>query len=484
MIASLRSLKEKYGSSSLQAKATIWFLVCSVMQKGISVITTPIFTRIMSTTEYGQYSVFDSWMGIIGAIVILTLPYGVTEQGLIKYSDRRNSLLSSIVGLMTTLCFGWGIVYYFVGRSFFNSLFTLTTIQMVCMFVMLWATSVFNSWAVLQRVEYKYKRLVLVTIITSIAKPLVSIVFILKSNDKATARILALTIVEFVVYIWLFISILKNGKAFYHKDNWKYALVFNIPLIPHYLSQRVLNSSDRIMIQRMVGFDSAGIYNLAYSVSMLFLLLNTATLNAIGPWMFQNIKEKQFHKLKTIVYPSMILIGVANIILVCFAPEIVRLFAPEKYYDAIWIIPPVAISGYFQYLYAVFVNFEFYYEKRHFISTATIVGALLNVALNYLFIPIFGYYAAGYTTLVCYIAYAVGHYIFMNAICKTEKGAEKPFNTSFLLGISSLLVGISLAISLTYKKPIVRYGIVTVSFVLLYFFRDRVNAYIRMIRQR
>ena len=50
-------------------KASIWFLICSFFQKGISTITTPIFTRIMTTAEYGHYNVFMSWMNIITPIV-------------------------------------------------------------------------------------------------------------------------------------------------------------------------------------------------------------------------------------------------------------------------------------------------------------------------------------------------------------------------------------------------------------------------------
>lgn len=99
----------------------------------------------------------------------------------------------------------------------------------------------------------------------------------------------------------------------------------------------------------------------------------------------------------------MIIIALANVILIAFAPEVIAVFAPLEYHDAIWVIPPVAMSVYFMFAYGFFACFEFYYEKTTYISIATSVGAVVNVVLNYIFINIFGYYAARYTILLCYI---------------------------------------------------------------------------------
>ncbi len=50
---------KKYRSMPVQAKASIWFVICSFLQKGISVITTPIFTRLLNKFEYGRYNTFN-----------------------------------------------------------------------------------------------------------------------------------------------------------------------------------------------------------------------------------------------------------------------------------------------------------------------------------------------------------------------------------------------------------------------------------------
>ena len=77
----MSKLMNKYKSLPVQVRASFWFLICAFLQRGISTITTPIFTRLLSTAEYGQYSVFNSWLGIITVLVTLNLYSGVYTQG-------------------------------------------------------------------------------------------------------------------------------------------------------------------------------------------------------------------------------------------------------------------------------------------------------------------------------------------------------------------------------------------------------------------
>ena len=85
-------IRNKYNKLPLPVKASLWFLICSFFQKGISVITTPIFTRLLSVEEYGKYGVFTSWENIINVFVSLNLCYGVYAQGLVKFDNDRKKI--------------------------------------------------------------------------------------------------------------------------------------------------------------------------------------------------------------------------------------------------------------------------------------------------------------------------------------------------------------------------------------------------------
>ncbi|WP_371852190.1 lipopolysaccharide biosynthesis protein [Lactiplantibacillus modestisalitolerans] len=418
-------------------------------------ITTPIFTRLLSTGEFGQYNVFNSWLSIVTIFVSLNLFYGVYTQALIKFDKERDSYTSSLQGLTLVLVACWTIIYL-ASHEFWNQLFSLTTVQMLAMLIMIWSSSVFNFWAGEQRVLLKYKVLVCITLLVSFAKPIIGIIFVLNADDKVTARILSLVLVELVCYTGLFIVQMYRGKIFYSKRFWRHALLFNLPLVPHYLSQIVLSSADRIMIGRMVGDESAGIYSLAYSLAQVMVLFNAALTQTLSPWIYQKIKDQKISDITGVAYGSLILIAMVNILLIAFAPEAVAVFAPKEYYDAKWIIPPVAMSVYFIFVYDLFAKFELFYEKTTLIMVASTVGAVLNVILNFLLIPILGYYVAGYITLVCYVLYAVFHYILMNRICQ-EKLSEQPFTGKILLRITLLFLGLGFVFLSTYNSLVLRY---------------------------
>jgi len=471
---------QKYRTMSVQVRASFWFLICSFLQKGISSLTTPIFTRLLTTDEYGQYNAFNSWLSIITIFVTLNLFYGVYTQGLVKFENERKVYSSSLQGLTLTLCLAWTGIYLLF-RGFWNSRFSLTTVQMLAMLVMIWATAVFNFWAAEQRVTYSYRRLVLLTLLVSAAKPAVGIFFVLHAHDKVTARILGLALVEIVAYTGLFFVQMARGRVFYSAKIWRYALMFNLPLIPHYLSQTVLSSADRIMIRDMAGGSQAGIYSLAYQLSLIMTLFNTALSQTLSPWIYQKIKADRAGEVSQVAFLALGLIAGANLLLMLLAPEAVAVFAPAAYYDAIYVIPPVSMSVFFMFSYDLFAKFEFYFEKTFFIMAASVSGALLNIITNYIFIQRYGYYAAGYTTLFCYLVYAAGHYLMMNRVCDEYLHGERPFPARAYWLMAAAFTVCGFLLLFTYRSKILRYGMLLVAAVLLFVFRRRVRAALRSL---
>lgn len=473
MIHILKKIFRKYQELPKQVKAAFWFAVCSFLQKGISIITTPIFTRLLSVTEYGRYVTFNSWLEILTVFITLKLTATVFTSGLVRFEERRNEFISSMQGLCLTLVLVWTAIYICFFK-FWNQLFGLTTVQMLCMLVMIWSTAVFAFWSWEQRVEFKYRNLVIITLIVSIAKPVVGILCIQLATDKVTARILGLALVEFIFYVSFFFVQMRRGKKFFLKDIWTHAMRFSIPLIPHYLSASVLNSADRIMIKNMVGTDAAGIYGLAYSISLAMTLFSTALTQTIEPWIFKKIKAKKVSDIASVAYAALIVIAGCNIVLIALAPEAVAIFAPAEYQDAIWIIPPVSMSVFFMFAYTLFTLFEFYFEKPAYIAVSTMIAAGLNITLNYFFIQIFGYYAAGYTTLACYIVFAAMHYFFMKKICCNNLAGEKVYNIKILLIIASCFMGVGFTFCISYRYIQLRYSLILLSIITIIIFRKKI----------
>lgn len=478
----ISGVRKKYHSLPVTIRGSLWFLICSFLQHGISFITTPIFTRLLSTAEYGQFSVFNSWLGIVSVVVTLNLSSGVFVQGLVKFDDEKSVFASSVQGLTLMLAIAWALVYS-VSRDFWNNLLGLSTVQMYAMLIIIWAAAVFNFWSTEQRVDYKYKRLLLLTLLVSVLRPALGVFLVINAQDKVTARILGMATVDLVAYTGLFVAQMKRGKRFYSARFWRYAIRFNLPLIPHYLSGVILNSADRIMINNMVGASQAGIYSLAYSLAQIMTLFNSSLLQTLEPWLYKKIKAQGLREIETMAYPCFAFIACVNLLLIMLAPEAVVLFAPPEYYEAIYIIPPVAMSAYFTFAYSFFATFEFYYEKTTLIMFATVSGAVINIALNFALIPFCGYMAAGYTTLLCYMIYAVMHYLFMRKIARENMNGAQVYELRILLGMTVAFMVSGFLLLATYRLPVVRYAVIAITTIVLVANKGRIAGAVRKVMQ-
>ena len=479
----MNKLKKYYSKLSAPVKASIFFTICNILQRGVSLITAPIFTRLLTTEQYGLYSVYNSWYSIISIFATFNLSYGVFIRGITKYDDDRDKFTSAMQGLSTTITVIFFVIYI-IAHDYWNQLFELPTVFIVMMFIELLFVPAFAFWSNLQRNEYKYTALVIVTLAMSVANPILGIVAVLLTEHKAEARVITSVLVQVCVGLIFYIIQFYRGKKFYVKKYWKYALTFNIPLIPHYLSMTVLQQADRLMISKLVGNSEAAIYSVAYTVSTIMTLVTQAINNSFTPYTYQMIKAKNYKKIGNAANLLLILVGCGCIFAIAFGPEIIKIMAPVEYYDAIWIIPPVAISVYFMFLYPLFGNIEFYFEETKFTMFASCIGAVLNVVLNAIFIPIFGYYAAGYTTLVCYILFAVAHYFVYKNICNKKISKDKIYDGKFIVILSVILVLAMIVMTFVYEFVLIRYAIILIILVVLFIKRTKIIEELKMIKRR
>lgn len=465
------SLKSKYSNAPTPVKASLWFVVCNILQNGISLISTPIFTRILTTEQYGVYSVYQSWYNIIAIFATLNLYCGVFNNGLTKFPERKSELISSMQGLSTSITISLFLVYC-VSCGFWNRVFQLDTIYVVLIFVQLLFVPAYQFWSVAQRYEYRYKTLVAVTILIAITSPIIGVITVLNVQYKAEARVFSYVLVQIAVGLILYIRNARQGKRWFAKDFWIYALKFNIPLLPHYLSQIVLQQSDRIMINNMVGTGEAAIYSVAYTLSTLMIIVTNAINNAFVPYSYQCLQKDRHEDLRKNANILLVLVAVCCMITVFVGPELIALLAAKEYREAKWIIPPVSASVFFMFLYNLFGNVEFYYEKTNFTMIASCIAAGLNILLNFIFIKRFGYVAAGYTTMACYAIYAFAHGVLCERISRIEAKAGYIYDTRRILLLSVIFSLMILLCNVLYVYNILRYLILFASCICCVIFRN------------
>lgn len=453
---SLTGIKKKYRNISAPAKASFFFALCNIMQRGVSLISTPIFTRLLTAEQYGLYSVYNSWYTILLIFGTLNLSYDVYIKGLVQYENDPERLTSSMLGLSVTFTVAlFGI--YLLNIDFWNKFLELPALLVFAMFAELLFVPAFGFWSALQRFQYKYKALIGVTLIMAFSGPVCGVIAVLGTEHKAEARILSYVLVQACMGAFFFALLFYRGKHFFIKKYWKYALRFNLPLIPHYLSMTILNQLDRIMISKMVGTGESAIYSVAYTVSTIMLLITQAVNHSFTPYTYQALRDGEYEGINQKAKALLAVIGAGCIVVMLFGPEIIALFASKEYYDAIWVIPPVAASVYFRFLYPLFGNVEFFFEETKYTMAASCGGAIINILLNYFFIRSCGYYAAGYTTLLCYILFAVAHSLAYKKVCKKNQIEKEIYSMKYMLALSILLLGAMAAVLPVYKYRLLRY---------------------------
>ena len=194
----------------------------------------------------------------------------------------------------------------------------------------------------------------------------------------------------------------------------------------------------------------------------------------------KKIKAKDYDSVGSAAFSLLILLASATLAMIAFAPDLISILATRDYSEAIWVIPPVSASVFFVFLYMVFAGIEMYYGENKPISMVSIAASLANLILNAIFIPIFGYLAAGWTTLVCYAFLAFLHYRLMRKALKKHTIPHPLLNGGKILILSILVCILSTLMLFTYRLGYARYLVILLELILAWILRQPI---IRLLKQ-
>lgn len=450
-------LLKKWKAMSPVSKSSMAMVFAKFFQKGLSMISGPVFTRIMPASEYGIISTFTSWQSVLYIIATLNMASGVFNNGMIDFKKDRESFTYSIMclaNLCTFVCAGIYLLFY----RWLNPLIDMPDSLMAVMLLYFIFTPAYNYWMGRQRFVYKYKAITAVILGSSLLSIVVSVICVLMASDhnKAVTKVVTAESVSICIGAFFFVTTTMRSKGKLKLAYWKYAVAFNLPLIPHYLSMYVLSSSDRIMISKLVNTSATAVYNVAYTVAGIMLIFWNAVDASYAPWIYQQMERKNYKSIQARGNQVLLFFAALTMLCALFAPEIIGILAPESYYSGIYVVPSVAAGVFFTACYSLYMRLELYLKKTKIVMMATCSVAVLNLILNYIFIPVYGFAAAGFTTLGCYALLAFFHYCSIKHL-----GFSHVYDNKRILGLSCLVVLITAIISEIYSYIIVRYILIS-----------------------
>ncbi len=451
-----RSLIKRYKEIPIQVRASMWFFACSIIQKMVSIVSTAVFTRLMSTEDYGLISIYTSWSNIFVIIATLNLSTACFNVGMTIYENDRKRWVSSLQILSILAAFIFDIL--FIG--FYGILGKVIDLPLSLIFIMLlsfYFSPAINLWTSKQRYDYSYIRLVAVTIGYTVAVFALSLVAILVSEHRGVAKIIGTEIATLIFGIILFVDNIKNSKPIANKSYMRFAVKYNLQMMPAFLGVVIMSQIDRVMIDNMVNRESAGIYSVAYNAAFMISVVSTSISAAYNPWMIQRVKRSDYSRTAEIGEGLSFMFLILILFFTLCAPEFVKILAPSEYLEAIYIIPSVAGSTFFSLIYTLYGPILQYRLKTKQLSLITVVTAVLNMILNYFAIKRWGYIAAGYTTFICYFIYGWGTAAY--AVYQLKKDGYNGRVYDFRkLGMMTLALTITVVvIPFTYKGYLLRY---------------------------
>lgn len=476
----VRKAITKYREVPPAVKAAVAFTISTFVLRGISFLTTPIFTRLMSQSQYGMVSLYNSWQTILEVFALLGLTYaGVFHVGLNDYRDSREQYMSSMLllcNLSTILVF----TVLFGGKMLLGEKFLLPANLLLLMFLTFFFSPAQIFWVARQRYEYRYKLAIAITIGSAVFTQLISVLCVMKAPESRAAEIKLWSsgLAAMAFYIPIYFYIFVSGKTGCRKKIWKQTLLFAIPLLPHYLAQHVMAGADRIMVAELVSREAAAVYAVVSAVSLIASFVWNAINASLTPFIFERMNQKEYKRIDRVVTELVAVYAVMCWGTALAAPEVLAILAPPEYQYGVYAVPPIAGVAFLSAFYNIYATIEFYHKKPVNIAAATMVSCVVNIGFNALFIPRFGFIAAAYTTLISNMVLVLMHYAGYRKCQKERVYQDRKLAA---IGILTLLAcGIC---NFLYVNAVVRYLVATVFAMACVWKRKWIFAKLKTIKE-
>lgn len=446
-------------SANKALKSGVWYTVANFITKGLVFITTPIFTRLLTHEQFGDFNNYTSWLSILTIICTLNLE-STFISARFEYENRFDEFVFSMLALSTISTLLSGIIIN-VAYPLTKDIFMIDRWAINILFVYLLFNTAVHMYQTRERFCFGYKQTVFITLVVSVFTVGLSLILVYFSEDRLAGRILGHTVPTIIVGLVLYVKLMRQGRKIDHMF-WKYALPIALPYIPHLLSLSLLNSMDKIQIKKFCGSNDNALYSLAYTCGAIVSILLVSMNNAYAPWLGEKLNQNNYYAIRKFSKTYILLFFVGLIGIMLLSPEFLLFMGGRSYSNAKYVMPPIAFSCGCQFIYTMFVNVEQFKKKTIGMAIGSISAAVLNFVLNILFIPKYGYIAAAYTTLASFLWLLIVHMIVIKIIKE-----DKVYDYKFISCIIVAMFICTIAVNYLYKKDVARFLFLFMYFVIV-----------------
>ena len=383
------------------ARNTIIIFMGRVCTQLISYFLLPLYTSFLKTKEYGLVDLIQTYVTLLVPIITLELEMSIFRYLIDSRGKEKNTkVLMSNNFYILGISLGLFSILYVIFTSFisipFRWLILLDIIVCVLSGNFLQITRGFG-----RTIDYSIS-----CILTGIVTILSNIVTICVLKKGAEGMIFSMMLANFICSLYLFLR-LKMWKyvqfKLIDKKLIKEMNKYSIPLIPNGISWWIVNASDRSIISFVLGAGANGLYAVSNKfptiISSLTGVFNLSWSESAALHINSPDRDEFFSDITNTIIKLFTSLGIG---MIACMPFVFPLFIHSKFHEAYQYIPYLVLGCVFNVVICLYSQVYLAKKLSKKVASTTIMGAIINIVINVLFIKRIGLYAAAVSTMISY----------------------------------------------------------------------------------
>ncbi len=424
-------------------KHSLIYLIGGVAGTLASIVLLPVYTRFLSKADYGILEMIDTSRYLL--IIVLLAGFDPT-MGKFYHTSNSEKEKQAVIGtafifIFTSAIFWAGCLFglnrllseRLLGSATFVSFINLGIVLLVVQAMQTTGETYLN----IRKKSLFFAMLSLIKLTVNVTANLIFIIGLrLGPKGMLYGELLSSGMAAVVLITYL----LRHNGLHFSFALFRPMLMFSLPFIPNALSTSVMHRVDRLLVQKFTSLADVGLYGVGYRFPFMlnFLILSSFGRIWYGASMYDIAKQEgsqETHAKITTYFVTLYMVG--QYLLAILAPTIMRILTAPDYFESWKVMQIVALGCSLYSIHPFFTSGAFLKDKTWYLPISHVIPALLNIGLNWYFLPRYGYIAAAWVTVATYFAYSFLNYL----ICRAFYPIKFEFGRmGALLGICVLLV--------------------------------------------
>lgn len=379
----------------------------SQLSRIAGLLSLPIITPKLSAVDFGIWGIIIAYKEALFLLFFLGMNV-ILSNSFFKMPRQHKWLWKQIYGALLL----WGIPLSIIIGSIFYTILPIQDHNQLLLLIslILGPQLIFGPTNVLGTYYYQLnqmpKPIAVRNIIFGFLTVILNVILITVYDLGFMGWIWSYFIVNMLLSLsyWIPLNLRLNYSPIFNfklKTIWS-SLKIGAPTVPHQYSAYLLNSSDKMVMERLhVSTGDIGRYNVAYSLAGNFHAINMAINLAVGPIYLKLYKLKKDFLVKEIVNLLQVIVVTATFLFSIWSKELFFIFIKNEELNNVYTFSIfIAMAYAYGPIYSGVMSKLFFSEKTKLLWKVSLIAGLLNVFLNFLLIPIFGFEVAALTTFI------------------------------------------------------------------------------------